>query len=97
MKFVERLNRDLVRNACIKNNFCTRMGNAEYSNMLMIAEREIANHKELIAAIEEMTSLIYSGTSVEGLTPEDIAGIIFRECVDRFCDYNARRGDGYYI
>jgi hypothetical protein len=88
MKFVERLNMDAVRNACIKNNFCTLMNNEAYSNMLMIAEREIISHDDLIIAIKEMASRIYSGTTDHSsyLRLEDVAGILFRECVDRFCD-----------
>jgi hypothetical protein len=63
------------------------MDNAEYSNMLMIAEREIKNHAELIAAIEEMTGLIYSGSVLDAeFEISHIAGIIFRQCVERFAE-----------
>ncbi|CVK21559.1 hypothetical protein [Sporomusa sphaeroides] len=86
MEFVERLNMDAVRNACIKNNFCTRMNNEAYSSMLMVAEREINSHEELIDAIKEMASRIYSCSADPNnyLMLENVTGILFRECVDRF-------------
>ena len=87
MKFVERMNMYSAREACIRNNWCTRMDNTEYSNVLMIAEREFANHEELIAAIEEMASLIYSGSELDAeCEVSHIAGIIFRQCVERFVE-----------
>lgn len=92
MEFVERLNMDAVRNVCIKNKFCTLMNNEAYSNMLMIAEREIKSHEDLIDAIKDMASRIYSGSIDPDnyLMLENVAGILFRECVDRFCVINTK-------
>ena len=86
MKFTERLNMDAVRQICIEKRLCTRMDSAEYSNMLSIANREINSHTELAASIEEMASLIYSGSAESEYTVENVASAIFIYCVDRWAE-----------
>jgi hypothetical protein len=89
MKFVEKLDRDEVRNICIKYNLCTKMSNEEYSNMLNKC-KDVDEHYSLLNIITSIAVDIFNGSSASNvtfeLTLENITGIIFNRCVIRYTE-----------
>ena len=90
--FYERLSGSKVRELCIRHNWCTLMTNEEYARMLdwywfkrdMTSVGDVKrNYSEY--DIRTLTLTIYR-KSVTDYGLEDIAGEIFRNAVERWCE-----------
>ena len=80
MKFVSILSGNLVQSLCIEYDWCTRMTNEEFNDML-----EIVQTQECELAIQNIAPRIYAFSDTE-MTICEIAGELFRNAVTRFVD-----------
>ena len=78
MKFNSILSRNLVQSLCIEYDWCTRMTNEEFNDML-----EIVQTQECELAIQNIAPRIYAYSNTE-MTVCEIAGELFRNAVTRF-------------
>lgn len=78
MKFMSLLRGNLVQSLCIKYDWCTRMTNEEFNDML-----EIVQTQECELAIQNIAPRIYAYSDTE-MTVYQIAGELFRNAVIRF-------------
>ena len=80
MKFMSILSSNLVQSLCIEHDWCTRMTNEEFNDML-----EIVQTQECELAIQNIAPRIYAHSNTE-MTICEIAGELFRNAVTRFVD-----------
>ena len=92
MKFIMKTDSNKVKALCTEYGFCTKMNNAEYAEML---ERingckfnmyDADDMKAYKYAIEKTAKLIYSYSSDNGISLEDIASMLYNRCTLRWVE-----------
>lgn len=91
MTLYERLNMIDVGRLCKKNNYCDKMTNEDYNEMLnrtysknFYSDGGFVKRNFTALDILRLAAEIKAGTDTD-LTAQNIAGEIFRVCVRRWC------------
>ena len=91
MTFYEKLSASKVRELCIKHNWCTRMANEEYAAMLgrlnkdfKYAEYSLYKNFNQVSVISLSRKILEKSDTDYEL--EDVAGEIFKNAVERWCE-----------
>ena len=92
MKFIMKTDSDKVKALCMEYDFCTKMNCWEYANMLKCIDGRKFNMydaddmKTYKYVIEKTAKLIYSHSSDNGISLEDIASMLYNRCTLRWVE-----------